>query len=222
MNNLFYEIVEELTQQDFFSDFKFRKRDSTLYLKTKEGKQFIELDHWRDAYTSSLVIYPIYGVRFDILHRWFEKFSFKQLQIQRDSSSIAFTGNMLSQQDKFFFKMNKEGHLDFFENFKITLIRCSEYVFSTYSSLVNLYNKTIQPILDGNASLPDVGADWIFIYLTVCKIISPSNYLRLKRIILSQVEFMYARGEPNVKIYYNRKDEILRYLENLDLKIDKS
>lgn len=222
MNNLFYEIVEELTQQDFFSDFKFRKRDSTLYLKTKEGKQFIELDHWRDAYTSSLVIYPIYGVRFDILHRWFEKFSFKQLQIQRDSSSIAFTGNMLSQQDKFFFKMNKEGHLDFFENFKITLIRCSEYVFSTYSSLVNLYNKTIQPILDGNASLPDVGADWIFIYLTVCKIISPSNYLRLKRIILSQVEFMYARGEPNVKMYYNRKDEILRYLENLDLKIDKS
>lgn len=222
MNNLFYEIVEELTQQDFFSDFKFRKRDSTLYLKTKEGKQFIELDHWRDAYTSSLVIYPIYGVRFDILHRWFEKFSFKQLQIQRDSSSIAFTGNMLSQQDKFFFKMNKEGHLDFFENFKITLIKCSEYVFSTYSSLVNLYNKTIQPILDGNASLPDVGADWIFIYLTVCKIISPSNYLRLKRIILSQVEFMYARGEPNVKMYYNRKDEILRYLENLDLKIDKS
>ena len=60
-------------------------------LKTKGGKQFIEMDHWIDEATSSLVIYPIYGVRFDILSKWFEKFSMKNLQDQRDRASIAFS-----------------------------------------------------------------------------------------------------------------------------------
>ena len=33
------------------------------------------MDHWIDEATSSLVIYPIYGVRFDILSKWFGKTS---------------------------------------------------------------------------------------------------------------------------------------------------
>ena len=77
-------------------------------LKTKGGKQFIEMDHWIDEATSSLVIYPIYGVRFDILSKWFEKFSMKNLQDQRDRASIAFSGDMLSMQDKFYFNLNGE------------------------------------------------------------------------------------------------------------------
>ena len=47
--------------------------------------------------------------------------------------------------------------------------KCAEYVFSEYSSLDKLYNKTIVPILNGEVSLPDVGADWIFIDLALCK-----------------------------------------------------
>ena len=35
--------------------------------------------------------------------------------------------------------------------------KCAEYVFSEYSSLDKLYNKTILPILNGEVSLPDVG-----------------------------------------------------------------
>ena len=42
-------------QFDFFSEYKFRKRDSSLILKTKEGKQIIELDHWVDVAKSSIV-----------------------------------------------------------------------------------------------------------------------------------------------------------------------
>lgn len=34
--------------------------------------------------------------------------------------------------------------------------KCAEYVFSGYSSLDKLYNKTILPILNGEVSLPDV------------------------------------------------------------------
>ena len=64
---IFDKIIKDLLQLNFFSEYKFRKRDSSFLLKTKGGKQFIEMDHWIDEATSSLVIYPIYGVRFDIL-----------------------------------------------------------------------------------------------------------------------------------------------------------
>ena len=103
MDFIFNEIITDLIQFDFFSEYKFRKRDSSLILKTKEGKQIIELDHWIDVAKTSIVIYPIYGVRFDVLSKWFEKFSVKKIQDQRDKASIAFTGNMLSLQDKFYF-----------------------------------------------------------------------------------------------------------------------
>lgn len=214
MNELFNEIVSELMRQDFFSDFKFRKRDSSLYLKTKGGKKYIQLDHWRDYATSSLVIFPIYEVRFDILHKWLEKFSVKTLQDQRDRDSIAFSGIMLSQQDEFNFKINKEGYREEFENFRSVVTRCSEYVFNTYSSLERLYEKTILPILNGDASLPDVGSEWIFIDMALCKLVDPSKFHELKKIILSHVDKMYQRREPNVMYYYDRMEEILHYLEH--------
>ena len=82
MDFIFNEIINDLIQFDFFSGYKFRKRDSSFFFKTKGGKQIIELDHWTDAAKSSLVIYPIYGVRFDILSKWFEKFSVKKYKIK--------------------------------------------------------------------------------------------------------------------------------------------
>lgn len=188
-----------------------------LLLKNGGKRQSIELDHWIDHSTSSLVIYAVYGVRFDILHKWFEKFSFNTLQDQRDWTSVAFSGNMLGQRDEFHFKLNKKGYQKDFENMLTTLIQCSDYVFSTYSSLPNFYMKEIQPILDGEAELPDVGANWVFIDLTLCKLVRPDNYHQLKNILLDRVEFMYNRGEPNIKEYYEQLDEILSYLENTEL-----
>ena len=59
MDFIFNEIITDLIQFDFqfdfFSEYKFRKRDSSLILKTKEGKQIIELDHWVDVAKSSIV-----------------------------------------------------------------------------------------------------------------------------------------------------------------------
>ena len=40
---------------NFFSEYKFRKRDSSFLLKTKGGKQFIEMDYWIDEAKSSLL-----------------------------------------------------------------------------------------------------------------------------------------------------------------------
>ena len=95
--------------------------------------------------------------------------------------------------------------------------KCAEYVFSEYSSLDKLYNKTILPILNGEVSLPDVGADWIFIDLALCKIVNPSNFHKLKQIILSHVRKMYMCKEPNILDYYDNLEDILQYLEYTQL-----
>ena len=95
--------------------------------------------------------------------------------------------------------------------------KCAEYVFSEYSSLDKLYNKTIVPILNGEVSLPDVGADWIFIDLALCKIVNPSNFHKLKQISLSHVRKMYMCKEPNILDYYDNLEDILQYLEYTQL-----
>lgn len=213
MAELFDTIVADLMQIDQFAVYKYRKRDSMLLYK-KDGKRLsIELDHWIDDSSSSLVIYPIYGVRFDILHKWFEKFSVNTLQDQRDRASISFSGDMLCQQEEFYFKQNKGHYQDDFYKLQTQLLNNSEYVFSTYSSLEKLYANVIEPILNKNVQLLDVGADWIFIDLALCKLIQPDKYNQLKQILLDHIEFMYKRGEPNVLDYYGRLYEILSYLE---------
>ena len=72
----------------------------------------------------------------------------------------------------------------------------------------------ILPVLNNDVSLPNVGSDWVFIYLTLCGIVNPQNYFHLKKIILAHVDEMYKKGEPNILDYYDRLDVILYYLEN--------
>ncbi len=134
---IFENIIKDLSQIGFFSKYKFRKRDASFLLKTKGGKYIIELDHWMDETTSSLVIYPIYGIRFDILHKWFEKFSIKSLQDQRDRASISFSGDMLSLQDKFYFSLDGEKYTTDFDYFQTNLQKCAEYVLKNILLLMN-------------------------------------------------------------------------------------
>ena len=80
-----------------------------------------------------------------------------------------------------------------------------------------ILNSYLVPILNGEVSLPDVGADWIFIDLALCKIVNPSNFHKLKQIILSHVRKMYMCKEPNILDYYDNLEDILQYLEYTQL-----
>lgn len=134
---IFDKIIKDLLNLNFFSEYKFRKRDSSFLLKTKGGKQIIEMDHWIDEATSSLVIYPIYGVRFDILSKWFEKFSMKNLQDQRDGASIDFSGDMLSMQDKFYFNLNGKNMQPILMNYKQKFKSVQNMSFQNIRHLIN-------------------------------------------------------------------------------------
>ena len=94
-----------------------------------------------------------------------------------------------------------------------TLADCSGIVFQSYTSLRDMFNREIIPILEGKRALPDVGADWAFKYLTLTRIVSPEDYPAGKELVLAQVQKMANRHEPNVIDYFSRLDEIINVME---------
>lgn len=220
MRTFFDQVLSELMEDPYFHKFKFRKRDSSLNLKTNFGRQSILLEHW--SYLNlSLIIRPLYEVRFDVLCRWFEKFSCRTLSDQRDDAYVGFTGDILGKQETFDFSYYESGvsYKNELKELKDCIIECSKHVFEEYSSLEVTYQKKIKPILEGKIDLPIVGAEWFFYNLTLCKIIHPEKYDELKYIHLKRAKEMYERNEPNMSIYYPRMDEILTYMENQKFKI---
>jgi len=215
---LINDIVENLSSTSYFKGYKYRKKDSRFINRTSDGFDAIELQYWdgfdlkRDS--RALVVKPLYLKRFDVLHKWFEKYSFKSLVDQRSGYSIGFEGNMIGKDSDFYFLLDR---LDFekdFTKFKDEIIANSQSIFTKYATLEDLYYQEVYPILQGDKGLPNVGADWVFEYLKLCKLIDPINYIKLKELVLKQVEVMYKRGEPNISEYYSNLMKILVVIEN--------
>lgn len=215
---LINDIVENLSLIPYFKEYKYRKKDCSFINRTSDGFDAIELQYWdgfdlkRDS--RALVVKPLYLKRFDVLHKWFEKYSFKSLTDQRNSYSVGFDGEMIGGNSEFYFQLDRLNYDKDFIKFKDEVIANSQSVFTKYATPKDLYSYEIFPILQGNRDLPDVGADWVFEYLKLCKLIDPMNYNKLKDLILKQVEVMYKRGEPNILEYYSNLTHILLVIEN--------
>lgn len=206
---LFQLAIEQLKTEPFLNGFKFRKRDSSFIQQEGDLRRHIELDHWNKE--GVLIVYPIYMVRFDILLKWFEPYNVKLPQTRQDNPSIGFTGNMLGRQDKF--RITESTFEQDYTTLRDSLSECSDMVFSSYSSLREMYDRVIIPILEGMRALPDVGADWAFKYLTLTRIVSPKDYAAVKALVLAQVHKMADRHEPNIMDYISRLDEIINVME---------
>ncbi len=218
MKTYFDRIISEIIEDPYFEKFRFRKRDSSLIHKTQYGREIIHMEHW-SYFNISLTIRPYYGVRYDKLCKWFEKFSFKTIADQRNGDYVGFDGDMLGKQQMYEFPYYEPEPLFATElkRMKDDIIECSKYVFEEYDTLEKAYQKNIIPILEGNQNLPRVGADWFFENLTLCKITHPEKYKELKEIHLRHAAEMNRRGELNMSEYYPRLDEILSFMENQNL-----
>lgn len=217
MNILAEKIARYLLEGEYFENFSLRKRDSSLINKLPYGAEIIQLQHWietnHDSGKQFLIVRPLYLKRFNILHKWFEKYSVKSISDQRDSYSVGFNGNMLNTKNEFLFNVDEVNN-PLFDIFRDEVIKISADVFSKFSSIECLYNEIVQPCMLGEHSFPDVGAEWAFEYLLITKIVDNENYERNKGKILSRIEELNSRGEPNIQIYYDKVDEIVAYLEN--------
>lgn len=221
IDQLFLGVVEKLKNEDIFSEYKYRKRDYRLIKKEAYGFTAIELQFWDgfDLHRNkrALVIKPLYLKRFDILHKWFEQFSFKSLSDQRDNYSVGFDGKMLGRQNEFFFLLSLEDFDRDYSILKSSIFSNVQDLNKKFSSTLDLYHYLLEPILIGNANLPDTGADWVFEYLTLAKIEKPETYLKIKPLIMNQVEALNKRREPNITEYYSNMNLILGVLESDNL-----
>lgn len=209
--DLFNRIVSDIEAANILPGYKFRKRDSRFILKTEWGQIFVELDHW-SYFGYVLTIRIIFMVRYDILHKWFEKYSKLTIRDQRDRGTF-FSSPNIRMKDEFEFYQDGHNYKEECTSLINTLKSMIEYTHSTYASLQKGFSKRILPILQGKAELPDGAAEWAFHYLAMCLLCAPERYEEFKAMVLKRLEWLNNRNEPNVIKYYADLDKILAYLE---------
>ena len=218
-------IIEAIASDAFFKDFIIRKSDNSIICKTDYGykRVFFWYHNGYDLQRDDLAleIRPSYDIRFNILHKWFEKYSKRTIKDQRDTNSIGFTGNMINSTDEICFlesrkDYNKDLHVLYHE-----VVKNADYVFSKYGTLKGYYEYRIEDVLKGKREFPDTGFEWAIRFLIATKIVAPSDYDKVKELILQRVEFMMGRDEPNTKMYYNELPIILEDLERTDFRSGK-
>ena len=120
---------------------------------------------------------------------------------------------MLARKNNFFFLSSGANFESDYAEFKKEIVENSMYVFDNFSKLSDLYDYLVIPVIEGTKELPNVGADWVFQYLTLTKLVKPKHYKTLKSVIVSHINKMNNEGEPNITMYYSKLDKIFKYLE---------
>lgn len=213
-------IVENIALNPFFKNYVVRKSDASIILKSEVGYKRIQFQYYnsydlkRDQL--ALEITPNYDIRFNVLHKWFEKYSKRTLKDQRDDYSVGFTGSMISGTDTFYFLESRNNYDEDFKILYNEVIKNAKYVFTKYATLESYYDRCINDVLQKKRDWPDIGIEWIMEYLIATKLIAPFNYKLIKDLILQRIEYMMSRNEPNTKMYYNDLPAILKDLEGTD------
>ena len=211
----FGRIANDLCQEPFFKDFKYRKRKYSFIQRFEGGWRSVDFRHITEGRLCS--IYPSFNVRFDIAEKWFEKFNFRTLSDQRDSSTVGFEGVMLGYPSAFDIPTDGLDYDEQYAYLRDVVIKCATYTFNTYKSIQDVYFNIILPEVNGDKTMFSSGSDWLFERLIISKIIDPEHFSSVKDAYIKQAAWMVSRNEPNMACYYYRMDEILSYLESLDL-----
>ncbi len=210
---LFEDIMSGLSDK-LINNFGLKKTGSKYTFKGKGVRKEVVFNHHIDKWSGELIISPAYDIKYDVLENWFSKFSFRSKSDQKTSYSFGFVGEMIGYNTNYFFRLDEDNQ-SAINKFHEEVLSCTEYVFTNYGTLPSAYKNRIEPILNEELELPINGFDWAMIDLTLCKIVNPNKYSRLKEIILDRIRFLNKREEPNVAYYYDKIDDILRYLESL-------
>lgn len=218
-------IIETIASDSFFNEFVIRKSDNSIICKTDYGykRVFFEYYNGYDLQRDDLAleIRPHYNIRFNILHKWLEKYSKRTLKDQREGYSIGFCGDMLNFKGEFFFLENRKSYDKDLKMLHHEVVKNANIVFSQYGTLKGYYQHYIGDVLKGIRDLPDGGFEWTINYLIATKIVAPSDYDTVKELILQRIEFMMQNNEPNTRMYYDDLSVILKDLDSTDFKSER-
>ena len=213
-------IIEEIVQDAFFKEFGVKKSDNSIVCKTKYGLKGVRFNYYNSFDLKreelALEICPNYQIRFNVLHKWFEKYSKRTLKDQREDSSIGLVGSMIGKTDDFYFLENRKDFHKDLRTLHNEVVENARYIFSKFATIEGYYDYCINDAICGKRELPNGGFEWVPEYLIATKIVAPSNYEKVKKLILNRVEWMMGRQNPNIELYYNDLPTILEDLENTD------
>ena len=212
-------IVAELQQTELLKDFKYLKTKSKFVQESNGIRKEVELLHWC-SWTYWLAVEPIFRVRFNILHKWFEKFCVRPIKYQRDDSSVGFSYRMMDSKNPQFVEFRRDGsdYSELFPPLKESIPKYAEHVFKTYSSLEDMYELRAKPLYTmENPKVTSYSA--LFNCLTLARILDPNNYEHMKEIMAKLAKQFAENREANMVLhYYPIYDEIIDYLESYDFK----
>lgn len=213
--SIFNRVVDDLLRESFFSGFKFRKRGSLIY--KKEENRVILIEFQPRSYFISIVLSPVYCVHFDVLTKWFEKFSCIPVKTLRESASYGISGYNIDTKHVWFdfpLDIDEATYQEVYSEFRDSVIRCASSIFDKYKTLKDYFDALILPIIEGKTKLSLSGSIWIFKYLTACWIVAPDKYPIFKGMMLDHIKLMLSNNEPNIIKYKDRLDEIFDTLES--------
>lgn len=214
------EMLEHISSDVFFKDYHIRKSDTSIIYKTDVGYKRVRFWYYNsydlERGELALKIQPYYEVRFNVLHKWFEKYSKRDLKDQRNDQSLRLWGEVLGVTDLYFFLENRCCYEEDLNRMKNDVLINAKQLFQKYSSLEGCYEYLVKDVLEGVRSLPDIGIEWFFVRLILTRIVFPSNYDTVKTVFLNRINEMIERQEPNVMMYYSDLPSILKDLENTD------
>lgn len=213
---LFDSIIADVKSDEFFKNYKFRKSDNDLYYSAHGECIMVNFHHYRDFDypDESCVIELIYGKRFNVLTKWFEKFSVMPLSSQRTNPDFRIFGYEFGDEKEITFKYNFSDYDYKLQRMLIQLKKNISKMEETYATMTDYYNADVKPILQGEKKFQDIGAVWIFIDMALTYLVDKDNYPKFKKMMFEHIEWMYKRHEPNVEDYYGRFEEIFTYMEN--------
>ena len=128
---------------------------------------------------------------------------------------------IINATDEICFLENRKDYNKDLQALHHVVIENANLVFPKYGTLKAYYEYRIEDVLKGKQEFPDTGFEWVIRYLIATKIVAPSDYDKVKELILLRIDFMMGRGEPNTKMYYDDLPKILEDLENTDFKSGK-
>lgn len=218
-------MMEKVASDPFFVQFGIKKSDHSIICKSEKGWKQVRFDYYNSYDRSrddlALRVRPVYEIRFHILHKWFEKYCQRSISDQRTDDSIGFTNDMIGGVDFFFFLESRKDYNKDLDAMHNEVVKNAKMVFSKFSTLNDIYDFKILPVIRGEKELPDGSFGWVIEDLILSRIVAPQDYEIVKRHILERVDYMYGRKEPNVEKYYDSLPEIIKDLEETDFTTGK-
>lgn len=213
---LFDVVKSLLLQEPEFDGFVYRRKDNRFVLKFNGGIFFIELAHYEEMY-APLDIWGAIYVNYNICSEWFEKFRIETLPVHCDRL-LEESFFIASLDRRHSLRKKKELFDSDYLQLRSSLIYIMREYIPKYSSLKKLYEARVLPIITGEKYLPEywTGIETEFEYLTICRIVAPENYEKLKELVIMNFRLKYLEKEDNYMLYHQEIEEIFTYFESLD------